>query len=274
MTSRRPALLLLLPGLAFLLCGFLVPSLAMLFAPPGVTAVDVVARLGQMLTDPYDLRIIGRTVGLGLVVTVVCVVLGFPIAYLLARSTSRWASVLLALAIFPLLLSNVVRTFGWLVVLGSQGAVGQALVGLGLVDRAPQLLYTELAIVLGLTQLFLPLAIISCYSAVAQVDAGLDDAARGLGASRARTFWGIVVPLSSPGIVVAATLVFAGSVTAYTTPYLLGGSSQRMLATQLFSYSSVTIDWAGASATALVMTVLVFLVSGLSALVARRGAIR
>ncbi|MFF0911768.1 ABC transporter permease [Microbacterium enclense] len=269
----RTAPLLLLPGLSFLLLFFVIPSLVMLFAPPGTGPVEVLARVGEMLTDPYELGIIGRTVGLGLVVTVICIVLGFPIAYLLARSSSRWAGVLLALAIFPLLLSNVVRTFGWLVVLGKNGAIGQALVGLGLVEEAPQLLYTELAIVLGLTQLFLPLAIISCYSAVSQVDAGLDDAARGLGASRIRTFWDVVVPLSLPGIVVAATLVFAGSVTAYTTPYLLGGSSQRMLSTQLFSYSSVTIDWAGASATAIVMTVLVFLVSGLSSLVARKGAV-
>jgi len=270
--SRTPVLLLA-PGLILLLAGFLIPSLAMLFSPPGVAPSEIFVRFGEMLTDPYDLRIIGRTVGLGLVVTLICVALGFPIAYLLARSTSRWSGVLLALAIFPLLLSNVVRTFGWLVILGANGAVGQLLTGLGLVERAPQLLYTELAIVLGLTQLFLPLAIISCYSAVAQVDPGLDDAARGLGAGRTRTFWTVVIPLSSPGIVVAATLVFAGSVTAYTTPYLLGGSSQRMLSTQLFSYSSVTIDWASASATALIMTLLVFLVSGLSSLVARKGAI-
>jgi putative spermidine/putrescine transport system permease protein len=270
--SRTPVLLLA-PGLILLLAGFLIPSIAMLFSPPGVAPAEIFVRFGEMLTDPYDLRIIGRTAGIGLIVTLVCVVLGFPIAYLLARSTSRWSGVLLALAIFPLLLSNVVRTFGWLVVLGANGAIGQLLTGLGLVDRAPQLLYTELAIVLGLTQLFLPLAIISCYSAVAQVDPGLDDAARGLGASRTRTFWSIVIPLSSPGIVVAATLVFAGSVTAYTTPYLLGGSSQRMLSTQLFSYSSVTIDWASASATALIMTLLVFLISGLSSLVARKGAI-
>ena len=270
--KSRTAALLLLPGLVLLVAGFLVPSLVMLFSPPGVDPAEIFVRFGEMLTDPYDLRIIGRTVGIALIVTAICVSLGFPIAYLLARSTSRWAGVLLALAIFPLLLSNVVRTFGWLVVLGSNGAIGQALVGLGLVDKAPQLLYTELAIVLGLTQLFLPLAIISCYSAVAQVDAGLDDAARGLGASRTRTFWSIVIPLSLPGIVVAATLVFAGSVTAYTTPYLLGGSGQRMLSTQLFSYSSVTIDWASASATALIMTILVFLVSGLSSLAARRGA--
>lgn len=268
----RSTLLLLLPGLAFLLVGFLLPAVAMLFAPPGVTFAQVIERMGAMLTDPYDLGIIWRTVRIGLVVTAVCVVLGFPIASLLARSQSRWAGVLLALAIFPLLLSNVVRTFGWLVVLGSNGVIGQLLTGLGIVDKAPQLLYTELAIVLGLVQLFLPLAVITCYSAVAQVDPGLDEAARGLGASRTRSFWTILVPLSLPGIVVAATLVFAGSVTAYTTPYLLGGSSQRMLSTQLFSYASVTVDWAAASATAIVMTVLVFLVSGISALVGRKGA--
>lgn len=272
MRSRLTPAMLLLPGLAFLLIGFLVPSLSMLFAPPGTEPAEIFVRFGRMLTDPYDLAIIGRTLLLGLIVTMICVVLGFPIAYLLARSTSRWSGVFLALAIFPLLLSNVVRTFGWLVVLGSNGAIGQLLTATGLVDKAPQLLYTPLAIVLGLTQLFLPLAIITCYSAVSQVDAGLDDAARGLGASRTRTFWDVVLPLSLPGIVVAATLVFAGSATAYTTPYLLGGSSNRMLSTQLFSYASVSIDWAGASATALIMTILVFGVSALSAAVGRKGS--
>lgn len=271
MTRRGTPVLLLIPGLAFLVVGFLAPASGILLAAPGTDAGEIFARLGQMLTDPYDLQIIGRTVGLGLIVTGLCLVLGFPIAYLLARSTSRWAGVLLALAIFPLLLSNVVRTFGWLVVLGSQGAIGQLLISLGITEP-PQLLYTPFAIVMGLTQLFLPLAIIACYSAVSQVEAGLDDAARGLGASRARTFWDVVVPLSLPGVVVAATLVFAGSVTAYTTPYLLGGSRQRMLSTELFSYSSVTIDWASASATAIVMTILVVLVSWGSARLARKGA--
>lgn len=273
MRTTRGAALLVLPGLAVLLVGFLVPSVAMLLAPPDVSTGEVFARLAQMLSDPYDRTIIARTLGLGLITTVICIVLGFPIAYLLARSTSRWSGVLLALAIFPMLLSSVVRTFGWLVVLGSQGAAPQLLLTLGLVDAAPQLLYTPLAIVLGLTQLFLPLAVIASYSAVAQVDSGLDDAARGLGAGKVRTFWTVVLPLSLPGVVVAATLVFAGAITAYTTPYLLGGSRERMLATQLYTYSSTTIDWAAASATALIMTVLVFAVSGLSSLLSRKGAI-
>ncbi|RLP75065.1 ABC transporter permease [Mycetocola tolaasinivorans] len=271
--SRKPAWLLL-PGLVFILLGFAIPSVAMLLAPPGVSTGDVFVRFGEMLTDPYSLAIIGRTLGLGLITTVTCLVLGFPIAYLLARSTSRFAGMWLALAIFPLLLSNVVRTFGWIVLLGSQGAIGQLITGLGLAPEAPQLLYTELAVVLGMTQLFLPLAIISCYSAVAQVDPGLDDAARGLGASRTRTLWTIVLPLSAPGLVVATTLVFAGAATAYTTPYLLGGSSQRMLATELYNYSNVTVDWASASATALIMTLLVFLVSGLSSLLSRGKSVQ
>lgn len=270
--SRKPALLLV-PGLVFILCGFAIPSAIMLLSPPGTGTAAVFTRFGAMLTDPYDLGIVFRTVRIGLVVTVICVVLGFPTAYLLARATSRFAGVWLALAIFPLLLSNVVRTFGWLVILGSKGAIGQLLVVLGITDQPPQLLYTELAVVLGLTQLFLPLAIISCYSAVAQVDAGLDQAARGLGATKTQTLWKIVIPLSRPGILIAATLVFAGATTAYTTPYLLGGSQQRMLSTQLFTYASVSVDWASASATALTMTLLVFLVSGLSSVVTRRKGV-
>ncbi|GAA2356072.1 ABC transporter permease [Streptomyces carpaticus] len=271
--SRRIALVLLLPGLVLLVAGVVIPALTMLLSPPRVSTGEVFDRLGRMLSDPYDLTIIWRTLRIGLTVTGLCLVLGFPTAYLLARSRSRWAGVLLALAIFPLLLSNVVRTYGWLVVLGRNGVVGQTIEGLGLADPAPQLLYTELAVVLGLTQLFLPLAIITCYSAVAQVDANLDEAARGLGAGRMRTLWSVTIPLSMPGIAMAATLVFAGAVTAYTTPYLLGGSRQTMLATQLFRYSGVSLDWAAASATALIMTVLVLVVYSLSTAITRAKAV-
>ncbi|MCU4746112.1 MULTISPECIES: ABC transporter permease [Streptomyces] len=271
--SRRIALVLLLPGLVLLLGGVVIPALTMLLSPPRVDTGEVFDRLGRMLSDPYDLAIIWRTLRIGLTVTGLCLTLGFPTAYLLARSRSRWAGVLLALAIFPLLLSNVVRTYGWLVVLGRNGVVGQTIEGLGLADPAPQLLYTELAVVLGLTQLFLPLAIITCYSAVAQVDANLDEAARGLGAGRIRTLWSVTIPLSMPGIAMAATLVFAGAVTAYTTPYLLGGSRQTMLATQLFRYSGVSLDWAAASATAIIMTVLVLVVYGVSTVLTRAKAV-
>lgn len=255
---------LLVPGLVFLVIAFALPAVLMLVAPPDATVVDIWGRLVMTFTEPYDLRIVARTVVFALVVTAACLLFGFPIAYLLVRSTSRFAGLWLALAIFPLLLSTVVRTFGWLVILGSNGAIGRLIVALGLADRGPQLLYTPLAVILGLVQLFTPLAVITLYSTIAQIDRSLEDAARGLGASPARSLWSVTIPLTMPGLVVAATLVFAGSVTAYTTPYLLGGANQRMLATQLFTYANVTVNWAAASATAIVMTIIVLLVSGIS----------
>ena len=263
--------LLVLPGLAILTAGLLIPAFMMLFFPRGGSPGEVFAAFVGMFSDPFMLAIHWRTIWIGLVVTGLCVLMGFPIAYMLARSNSRWVGLLLALAIFPLLLSNVVRTFGWLVVLGSQGVIGRLLTGLGLVETAPQLLASEFAIVLGLLQLFMPLAIISSYSAIAQVEPTLDEAARSLGAGPIRTFWSVVVPLSLPGVIVAATLVFAGACTAYTTPYLLGGSSDKMLSTQLFYYTDTNIDWTMASAVALSMTILVFGVASLSSLAGRLG---
>lgn len=267
---RSRASLLLIPGLVVLVIGLIVPAVTMLFFPRRSGPAEVFAAFGSFFTDPFML-VLWRTVWIGLVVTGLCVLIGFPIASMLARSNSRWVGLLLALAIFPLLLSNVVRTFGWLVVLGSQGVLGRLLMALRLVDEPPQLLASEFAIVLGLIQLFLPLAIISSYSAIAQVDATLDEAARSLGAGPIRTFWSVVVPLSLPGIIVAATLVFAGSVTAYTTPFLLGGSSDKMLSTQLFYHTDTNVDWTMAAAVALVMTILVFGVASLSSVAGRLG---
>ncbi|MFT4225749.1 ABC transporter permease [Micropruina sp.] len=268
---RSRAGLLLVPGLIVLVVGLIVPAISMLFFPRRSGPGEVLAAFGSFFSDPFMMSILWRTVWIGLVVTGLCVVIGFPIAYMLARSGSRWVGMWLALAIFPLLLSNVVRTFGWLVVLGSQGVLGRVLMALHLVEKPPQLLASEFAIVLGLIQLFLPLAIISSYSAIAQVDATLDEAARSLGASPTRTFWSVVVPLSLPGVIVAATLVFAGSVTAYTTPFLLGGSSDKMLSTQLFYYTDTNVDWTMAGAVALMMTILVFAVASLSSATGRLG---
>ncbi|MFT3877201.1 MAG: ABC transporter permease [Propioniciclava sp.] len=263
--------LLVLPGMLILVAGLIVPAIAFLFFPRGSGPGQVFAAFAGMFSDPFMLAIHARTIWIGLVVTALCILLGFPIAYMLARSNSRWVGMLLALAIFPLLLSNVVRTFGWLVVLGSQGVLGRLLTGLGLVETAPQLLASEFAIVLGLIQLFLPLSIISSYSAIAQVEPTLDEAARSLGAGPIRTFWSVVVPLSMPGVIVAATLVFAGACTAYTTPYLLGGSSDKMLSTQLFYYTDTNINWTMAAAVAMSMTILVFAVSSLSSVAGRLG---
>ncbi|MCP2163643.1 ABC transporter permease [Goodfellowiella coeruleoviolacea] len=256
--------LLLVPGLALLVFGFLYPFITTLFAPPTIEDTSVLGRLGELVGDSFVLTVAARTIRVAVVVTVVCLVFGFPVAYLISRVPARWRGLLLAMSIFPLLLSNVVRTYSWLVILGRNGLISQALVALGLADEPVQLLYTELALVIGLAQLFMPMMIVTSYSSLSQVDFRLEEAARGLGASAGRAFRRVVLPLALPGVLVGATLVFAGSVTAFTTPMLLGGTQNRTLATLLYEYANVKLDWAAASAVALIMTVIVLVVSAVT----------
>ncbi|GAA1076921.1 ABC transporter permease [Nocardiopsis composta] len=270
MLRRVPMAALLIPGLAVLLFAFGYPVAATLAWPPDGDPATVARETGSLLTDPYLLPVIARTVRVSVLTTAICLLLGFPVAYLISRAPARWSGRLLALAVFPLLLNTVVRTYGWIVVLGGNGLisrVGEAL-GLGRV----QLLYTETAIVLGLVQLFLPLMILSCYSSLSQQDHRLEEAARGLGASAARAFRTVVLPLAMPGALVGCTLVFAGAVTAFTTPQLLGGTRERLLSTLLYSRVNVSLDWPSASAIALVMTALVLAVSALSGRLGKIGS--
>ncbi|MFG3367265.1 ABC transporter permease [Streptomyces sp. NPDC090032] len=271
--SRKATLgLLLTPGLGLLAFGFVFPFVTTLFAPPAAENPDVLGDLGGMLTDGYVLEVLARTVRVAVTVTVVCLVFGFPTAYLISRAPKSRQGLLLALAVFPLLLSTVVRTFSWLVILGRNGLISDFATATGLADRPPQLLYTEFALVAGLTQLFMPLVILTSYSSLSHIDQGLEDAARGLGASAGRAFRQVVLPLALPGVLVGATLVFAGAVTAFTTPMLLGGTRNRTLATLLYNYANVKLDWGGAGAVALIMTVLVLVVGWASGKISAKVA--
>ena len=267
---RLPVTVLLVPGLAVMLFAFCYPVVATLAWPPDGDPATVARETGNLLTDPYLLPVIARTIRVAVLATALCLLLGFPVAYLISRAPGRWPGVLLALAIFPLLLNTVVRTYGWIVVLGGNGLISSASQALGL--GRVQLLYTETAIVLGLVQLFLPLMILSAYSSLSQQDHRLEDAARGLGASPGRAFRTVVLPLALPGVLVGCTLVFAGAVTAFTTPQLLGGPRERLLSTLLYSRVNVSLDWPSASAVALVMTVLVLAVSALAGRLGRIGS--
>ena len=178
--------------------------------------------------------------------------LGFPVAYFVARLT-RHRGLCIALALFPLMTSPVVRSFGWMVILGKRGMLNGALQAAGLIDQPLSLLYNEFSIVVGLVQLFLPMMIISTVGVMENIDQDLVLAAGSLGASRATTFWRVVFPLSVPGLITGSVLVFAGSITAYTTPQLLGGSETRMMATLIYQEALSSGDWVAASVVALVM---------------------
>ena len=184
-----------------------------------------------------------------------CVVLGYPLAYLLARSTSRIMALGLFLLIMPLMVSTVIRVFGWVVILGSEGLVNQALRLLG-AGEGVRLLYTEGAVILGLTQQSMPFMVLPIMAAIERISPSLEEAAQNLGASWAQMFARIIVPLSMPGLVSGALLVFSVSMSAFITPALMGGRQVRMVGQQIYEEVLTAYDWPGAASLTIVLSAL------------------
>jgi len=272
--SRLATVALLLPAVVLVLVGFVYPYLTMLVAPAADPHPDVAGALVKAVTDPYVVDIVARTVRVAGMATVLSVAFGFPVAWAISRASARWRGALLLAVTFPLLLSTVVRSFAWIVLLGRDGLLSKALWAVGITSGPTQLLYTEFAMVLGLTQLFMPLLVLTAYSSLAGLDPTIEEAARGMGARGGAVFARVVLPLALPGTAVGAILVFAGCMTAYTTPSLLGGTRNRTLATLLYQEANTSLDWSAVSALAIIMTLLVLLVTmamtRISAIGARR----
>lgn len=167
----------------------------------------------------------------------------------------------MALAVFPMFTSPVIRSFSWMVLLGKKGIVNDILVSLGLVAKPISLLYNEFSMVVGFIQLFLPLMILSLIGVMDNISEDLNLAAGSLGASRTATFRHVVLPLSIPGLVTGSVLVFTGCLTAYTTPQLLGGTDTRVLATMIYQQAMSLGDWTQASVVAVIMIVVTIAVS-------------
>jgi putative spermidine/putrescine transport system permease protein len=247
------------PALLFLAAAFVLPLILTVYASLSQTEVGVVEQYRQLLTDPFYLQMIWRTVRFALVVTLISIAFGFPTAFFISRLPGRWSSLMLGLTTFPLLVNSVVRSYSWMVVLGRNGLLNDLLIALGLSQKPTMYLYTEGAVIAGLVQLFLPLMILSLYSTLSHLNPALEEASRGLGAGARETFRKVTLPLSIPGLFVGSILVFSASMTAYTTPALLGGSKVRVLATMVQYYASVSMNWPMATAIAVIMFALTLL---------------
>jgi putative spermidine/putrescine transport system permease protein len=165
----------------------------------------------------------------------------------------------MSIVILPLMTSPVARTYAWMVILGRFGLINQTLKSAGLIAEPLRLLYTEGAVIVGLLQLFLPLMVLNLVSAMENISPELEEAAQSLGANRWVTFFRVVIPLSADGLVMGSVLVFTGSITAYVTPAILGGTKILTLATLLQQEAVVFMNWGGATVIAVVMTVLTIL---------------
>lgn len=207
--------------------------------PPGITLANYVRFLG----DPFYLGILWATLLLGISVTILATLLGYPVAYGLARSRHGWKTALRLLVVAPLLVSVVIRTYGWIVLLANNGAVNDALLALRLIREPVKFMFTHTGVTIGLVHFGLPVAILSLVGVIETVDRSLEEAARGLGASPLQTFLRITLPLTLPGIAAASMLVFSSAVAAFVIPALMGGPSLIVLPTLIYQQMADTLEW-------------------------------
>lgn len=227
------------------------------FVPGKITDyVPTLENYRRLLGDLFYLTVIGQTALLALAVTLVTLVLGFPVALYLTRVATRWKSFLTYLVFLPLMVGIVVRAYGWIIILGRQGVINNALIASGLIDQPLSLLFTPLAVVLGLIEVALPFMIMPLIATLEKVDPHVEEAARALGATPWQRFIRVTLPLSKPGIVSGSLFVFSMSLTAYAVPALLGGSKVKTIAGFAYDAMLVGYNWPFGAAIGLFMAML------------------
>jgi putative spermidine/putrescine transport system permease protein len=265
-----PVAWLALPAVVYLLFVYALPLLLLLAhavrGPQGLT----VAPLAAFFADPFNWQVIANTLRIAALVTLVCLVIGYPTAFALAWSAGWTQAVLLAAIILPLSVGVVVKAFAWQIVLRRDGVVSSAMVNLGLWDEPVRLLFTENGLVLGAANVFLPFMILPIYSVVKLIDPRLNEAGATLGATPAYRFRRIVLPLTLPGVLTGVVFVFSLSIAMYVIPSLLIGDRFQTLATLIGrSFLFMRNEQLG-STTATVLLVLAVAVVVGSGVLARR----
>jgi putative spermidine/putrescine transport system permease protein len=208
----------------------------------------------RFFSDSYYIGALAQTLWLGVVTTIVCLVLGFPVALQIARSGARWRGLLYGIALSPLLVGIVVRSYGWTILLGNNGVINRSLRDLGLIHAPLALMYNSFGVVVALVHVFLPFMVLPILGALQLVDPALENAARSLGATPMTVFRRIVLPLALPGVQSGVILVFTLAVSAYVTPVLVGGMRVKTMAMIVVDTLLDQFQWPLGSALALVLS--------------------
>lgn len=251
---------LVLPNLVWLLLFMLGPLLTLLVisfrgyeAGRGIQDSWTLAHYANFLTDAYHLEILGRTMRLGLVVTLWCLALGYPLAFGLSRLRGFARALLYFVVLLPLLTSAVVRTFGWMILLSNNGFLNRTLIELGLIDAPIRFMYSMDGIIVALVQVLLPFMVLALDAALLNIDPRVVEAARNLGAGGARVFLQVILPLSVPGVLSGSVLVFTLAVSAFVTPSLIGGPRVPVMATLIYQQGMSLLNWPFGGAIAFTM---------------------
>ena len=260
-----------LPAIAYLIIFMVLPIGTLLLF--GFVTIDrgrvvensfTFSHLVKALQDELVWHLMWRSFWVATLSSLITLVLAYPVAYVFAEVRGIWRTLILVAVMSPLLTSALVRAYAWLVILGGRrGIVNQTLLSLGIIDQPLRLLNTDLAVLIGMTQIHLPFMVLPLLAVLSERDRRVEEASLNLGASRTVTFFRITVPLSLPAIIAGLALVFAVSYTNFIVPQLLGGGSYSTLAVQVYEQTIVVLDWTRGAvlATILLSTCFIFVLS-------------
>jgi putative spermidine/putrescine transport system permease protein len=197
----------------------------------------------KFFTDGYYLNVLARTVRVAVICTVVCLIMGFPLAYVLARTQSRYKNLLIISVVLPLFVGNAVRAAGWMTAFGSRGALNASLMGLGLIDQPLEIMFTENAVLIGIIAVNLPFMVLTLQSVIEGIPRNVEEAAFSLGAGPSAMFRRVLWPLALPGILAGTILTFILAMNAYATPVLLGGPKFQMMGPLVYGQFAQQNNW-------------------------------
>jgi putative spermidine/putrescine transport system permease protein len=223
----------------------------------------------RFFTDPFYVNVLVTTLRVAFVCTVICLVLGFPLAYVLSRTQSRHKNVLIMLVVLPLFVGNAVRAAGWMTLFGSRGALNSALIGLGIIRQPLEIMFSEFAVVVGIIAVNLPYMVLTLQSVLEGIQRSVEEAAFSLGANPAAMFRRVLVPLALPGIIAGVILTFILGMNAYATPVLLGGPQFKMMGPLVYDQFRLN-NWPFGAAVAFVLMLATLVLTASANLVVSR----
>jgi len=263
--KNRNLLILLLPPTIWLLIFFVIPLVIVLIysflerGTYGGVTWEFTLRNYQRLANDLYLNIFVRSLGLAALTTLICLIIGYPLAFFIATSSPRWRNLLLFLVIIPFWTNFLVRTYAWIIILRSEGVINTFLQSLNLIQEPLNLLFTPFAVIVGLIYGYLPFMILPLYATIERLNFSLVEAAQDLGANDIRTFFRIILPLTTPGIIAGSILVFIPALGAFITPDILGGAKTVMVGNLIQNQFLQARHWPFGSALSMGLMILVLI---------------
>jgi len=267
-SKRFAGFFLLLPALVLFILFFIIPTLILLsnslfhFVPGGgIERTLTIENFLKFVKEPRYYGILFKTIWISLVVVVSSLIIGYPVAYFLARTRSRLRILWMTMLLMPILIGPVIRAYGWQVILGNVGLINTLLIKLHFIQEPIKLMFTSFGVIIALTQVVVVLMILPIMSVLKKIEPSLEEAAQDLGANKIKTFIQITLPLSLPGIAAGSSLAFALSLSAFVVPELIGGAVIGMMGVEAVKQIMSFLNWpfGAAISTILVLFTLVIM---------------